>query len=334
MMSGHPERLLVTGGSGFIGTNIVSHFGGRGFNILNLDMAPPRNISHAEVWQQVDLLDDSSLKAAVRSFQPDFIIHAAARTDLDGASPDEYEANVCGVRNVIDAILGVDAIRHVIFLSSRLVCRIGYAPTSDTDYSPTTAYGASKVMGERLVRDADLDVPWTILRPTSIWGPWFDVPYRTFFDQIARGRLVRIGDTKIFKSFGFVGNTMHELERLLYAPSDLVAGRTFYLADYVPLDVWDWAACIRRTLGAPPIRTAPKGAIRAAARAGDVLQFAGWKNVPLTSFRLDNLVTPMVHDLSPLQAIVGPLPYSMEAGVAATVEWLRLHSRTYGGRPQ
>ena len=38
---------------------------------------------------------------------------------------------------------------------------------------------------------------------------------------------------------------------------------------------------------------------------------------------MNNLLTPMVHDLAPLEKIVGPLPYSMDAGVAETVKWLR-----------
>ena len=70
--------------------------------------------------------------------------------------------------------------------------RIGYQPDSDTDYCPTTAYGASKALGEEAVRAAQLDVPWVIVRPTSIWGPWFDIPYRTFFDSIQHGRFFRI----------------------------------------------------------------------------------------------------------------------------------------------
>ena len=60
-----------------------------------------------------------------------------------------------------------------------------------------------------------------------------------------------------------------------------------------------------------------------AAKAGDLLKRLGWRNPPLTSFRLDNLVTEMVFDLTPIREIAGDLPYSMTEGIDLTVEWLR-----------
>ncbi len=45
-----------------------------------------------------------------------------------------------------------DPVERAVIASSRLVCRIGYQPGFDEDYCPTTAYGASKVETECLVR--------------------------------------------------------------------------------------------------------------------------------------------------------------------------------------
>jgi nucleoside-diphosphate-sugar epimerase len=320
------RRIVITGGSGFIGTNLVDFFESAGWEVLSLDVAAPRNPRHARLWRPADVLDVKVLEASCREFAPNAVLHAAARTDLDGRNLADYEANVRGVDNIIRLIASTPSIERVIFFSSRLVCRIGYEPSSDTDYCPTTAYGASKVAGEKAVRHAQLDIPWLIVRPTSIWGPWFDAPYRTFFDSIAHGRFFRVDGTRILKSFGFVGNTVYEVERLLRAPSSTVAGRTFYLADYPPIEVGEWAELIQQALGVRPIRAAPRSVLRAGAFAGDLLKLAGWNHVPLTTFRLNNLLTPMVHDLGPLDEIVGPLPYSVEQGVAATVEWMLDHS--------
>lgn len=320
-------RILVTGGSGFIGTNLVAHLVTHGHEVLNFDIAAPRNAQQSRLWHAGDLLDRAALGALIRGFAPDAIVHMAARTDLDGRSVDDYAANTLGVENLVAAVEGLQSLRRLIFASSRLVCRIGYAPQDELDYCPTTFYGESKVIGEQIVRAAAsrIPCPWLIVRPTSIWGQWFEEPYKTFFLSIARGRYVHPGSGKILKSFGFVGNTVHELQCLLDAPGDSVSGKTLYLADYPPIDVAVMANAIQAALKVAPIRRVSVGLLRSAAWLGDCLKACGWCNPPLTSFRLDNLLTPMMYNLEPLRAIVGELPYAMEEGVRITADWLKSH---------
>ena len=262
---------------------------------------------------------------AVKAFAPDLVLHLAARTDLDGKTVADYAANVTGVDNMVTAAMDCSAVKRVVFASSRLVCRIGYQPTSETDYCPTTAYGQSKVEGEQLVRARAATAPWDWIqvRPTSIWGPWFGVPYKLFFDAVARGRYVHPQGLQILKSFGFVGNTVRQLAAISSADRSLIDKRTIYLADYPPIDAGEMAAIIRSELGLPIGREVPLWLLKVAAGAGDVGKALGWKQPPLTSFRLANLVTPMVHDLAPLQAIAGTLPYSMKDGVRLTIAWMR-----------
>lgn len=319
------ERILITGGSGFIGTNLVEYYVQRGAEVLNLDIAEPRNQSHVQHWQKADILDSVLLRERIKAFKPNFIFHMAARTDLDGLSADDYAANIVGVENIISSIESLVGLKRIVFASSRLVCRIGYQPTGELDYCATTPYGESKVLGEKIVRAASYRIPcsWAIVRPTSIWGPWFDIPYKTFFLTVAKGRYFHPGSTEIRKSFGFVGNTVHELHRLIAVGEQSVFGRTFYLADYPAIDVRDFANAIQDELGVSKIRSIPVVALRVAAMLGDAAKNMGYANPPLTSFRLDNLLTPMLHDLESLKSVVGELPYTMQQGVAATVSWLR-----------
>jgi nucleoside-diphosphate-sugar epimerase len=261
------------------------------------------------------------------AYKPDIVFHMGARTDLDENRDIEgYAANVEGVANVIEAVRQAGSVERTVFASSRLVAEIGYTPKSETDYKPSTLYGESKVQGERLVRQsAGSFGPWVIVRPTSIWGPWFDEPYRNFFMSIAKGVYVHPGWRNPRKSYGYVGNTVYQIEKIVETPVERINGRTLYLCDYPPLHLQDWAAQIQKALGVSPIRRVPLTLLKLAAVGGDALKMLGWHHPPLTRFRLNNMLTEMVYDTSELESIVGPLPFSTEEGVAVTVDWLRTH---------
>jgi GlcNAc-P-P-Und epimerase len=316
-------RVVVTGGSGFIGTNAVEFYHAAGVPVLSLDSRAPQNIGHRAGWMGVDVRDVPALARAMEDFGATHVLHLAARTDLDGRTVGEYTSNTDGVRSVVDAIGQIGSVERVVFASSRMVCPIAYRPRSDEDYDPPNAYGASKVAGEQIVRRGDVHAVWTIVRPTSIWGPWFDVPYRGFFQAVARGRYVHPLGHRILKSFGYVGNTVAQLASILEAEESLVAGRTLYLADDPPIEVGELAEEIRRALDAPRIRSVPVSLLRIGARSGDILALLGVKNPPLTTFRLDNLLTEMVYDLGPLRGAIGASHvHTMAEGVRATTDWL------------
>lgn len=317
------RRIIVTGGSGFIGTNFTELLIRTGHEVFNLDVKPPVAVNEHAHWRQLDIRDRAALSAAMCEIAPDIVVHLAARTDLNGSSVSDYDANTDGVLNIIDAAAAA-GVERVLFASSRLVCRIGYQPKSPLDFCPTTPYGRSKVVGEELVRAAvDAPFEWAILRPTSIWGPWFHIPYRNFFDAIRDGRYLHPRGVRVRKSFGYVGNTVHQLLQLTQAPREAVHGQMFYLADYVPIEVLDWGQRVQAAFDAGPIRQVPMSALRLMASAGDGLSWLGWKNVPLTNFRLDNLVTEMLHDTSALRDVCGALPFTVIEGVERTVNWMR-----------
>lgn len=316
---------MITGGSGFIGTNLVEDCVAAGHEVLNLDARPPRNAASRARFVQLDILDARALLQAIREFSPDYIFHLAARTDLDGSSESDYAANTAGVSNVIAAAKTARSLKRAVFASSMYVCRLGYVPENDFDYCPHTVYGQSKVAGEDIVRrEAAGSFCWAIVRPTSIWGPWFDVPYRGFFEAVRKGLYVHPKGLQLRRSYGFVLNTVHQLNRLALTASDCdVHGKLFYLADYEPLDSRRWAELIAAAFGAPNVREVPLSAMRVAAWVGDMLKVLGVRNPPLTSFRLRNLTTDSVFDLSPIRRVAGDTPYSLEAGVDMTIAWIR-----------
>jgi nucleoside-diphosphate-sugar epimerase len=287
------------------------------------DVVPPPKAEHAPVWRMVDVMDTDEVHQALSAFAPTHVIHLAARTDLRGTTVEDYEVNIAGTANLLASADASPTVERVLVASTRLVCRLGYEPAADDDYAPDTPYGASKAKMEDLVRGAGLSKTWTIVRPTSIWGPWFGTPYRDFFLAVASGRYLHPKGVSIPKSFGFVGNTAHQLYGLCRAASDLVDKRTFYAADYEPIDVLDFATQIQRALMRRRVRSVPVGVLRIGALLGDGLLRCGMREPPLTRFRLKNLLTPMVYDLSPLREVVGPVPYSVGSGIDLSLEWLR-----------
>ncbi len=316
-------KILITGGSGFIGTNYVDYALNSGVEVLNIDIKPPFKKEHEKYYLHCDIMDYEKLATTIKNFKPDYVVHLAAKTGAHSITDlNEFAPNMQGVRNLIQAILQVNTVKHVIFTSTLLVCKMGYIPKHDTDYMPTTAYGKSKVEGELIVRNwKDLSFTWTIIRPISVWGPWMVEPYIDFFRAVKGGWYFHIGHGHYKRSMGYVENIAHEIHSILFAPIEKVSGKTFYVGDPEPTDLYEFAEKVREKLNAPKIRHIPLWAITVAAKVGDVLKFLGWKNVPMSSFRLNNILTEYVFDLSPIMAVAKPLPYDMDTAIERTVEW-------------
>ncbi|MCK4520293.1 NAD(P)-dependent oxidoreductase [Candidatus Parcubacteria bacterium] len=318
------KRILITGGSGFIGTNYIEFLlKDKNYDFINLDVDLPRNLTQKDFWRKCDLLDLDNLKKIIKDFSPNYVVHLAAKTGVDEKKLSDFKANTEGVENLLDIFKEIPCLERVIFTSSLLVCEMGYVPKHDTDYNPSTPYGLSKVKMEEIVRkQKNLPYTWTIIRPISIWGPWFDEPYKNFFKAVVQGWYFHIGSGHYKRSLGYVENIIYQIHRLLLAPLKKVDKKTFYLADNKPADLYDFANEIEKVSGAKKIRHIPLWFAKSCAKIGDVLKYLGWKSVPLTSFRLNNILTEYVFDMHPIMEISGFLPYNFKTGVRRTIQWM------------
>lgn len=312
-------KILITGASGFIGTNLLESLRGD-YEVINVDFNTPKNEKHIGYWRNVDIVDFKSLQKIVTDFAPDYIVHLAARTDLDGKTLEDYNANTVGVENVLKVARELPNLKKIIITSSMLVCKAGYMPQNQYDYNPTTVYGESKVHTEQITWNNIPTCDWAIVRPTSIWGPWFGVPYRNFFDMVKSKMYFHIGHRSCSKTYGYVENAVYQIKQILFNETLDTENKVFYLGDRPAIYIEEWADQIAGQLGHKVLRF-PYWLIRCAAWFGDVVGKLG-VHFPMTSFRLKNMTTDNIINVDNTYQIAPNPPVDRVEGIKRTLKWM------------
>jgi len=313
-------RILVTGGSGFIGTNFMAFQAAQGVALLNLDWNPPLDPDHRAWWKEIDLMDQPSVQAAFDAFKPTHVVHLAARTDTDEpVDVDAYRQNHEGTRILLEVVKRCACVERIVVTSTQFVCEAGYQPKNDLDFKPFTVYGESKRRTEMITREAALTCCWTIIRPTTIWGPW-SLRYRdVMFKVMRKGLYFHPGKGRVVRSYGYVGNVVWQIDRMLHAPRPVVDGRVFYVGDR-PFDLKEWVEVVSRELVGKPVRYIPTFLIQLLAWVGDAFKLVGIP-FPITSGRFRSMTSDYITPMDKTIDALGEAPFSIEAGVKDTVKW-------------
>lgn len=320
-------RIFVTGGSGFIGTTLVDTLRATGATVMNYDAAPPAEAAQQPYWRKGSILDGAELTAALQSFAPTHVVHLAARADLDeSGTVADFPENSDGVSNLIAAVRATPSVERVIMTSTQLVCQPGYWPKHDEDYSPNTIYAQSKIITERLTREADLNCVWTIIRPTNIWGPRHPRHSGQFFSLLKRGLYWHPRGKSARRCWGYVGNVSYQIRRILELPADQVNRQVLYVGD-AAFDLVDWVNAASLRLTGKKTKTAPRSLLYLLALAGEAAQRCGLK-APLSLLRYRAMTEDYLTPIQRTIDLTGPAPYSMEQAIDETLHWLANRNTT------
>ena len=219
--SGGPRRATVTGAAGFIGSHLTRHLAGDlGTEVVGIDnersgrwsrVGVPVERVHADLGQ----LSFDDMRTAMEG--SDVLFHLAAeKYNSSKTTPEKVlETNVVATNRLFEAAAAA-GVRRIVFTSS-LYAYGGIGPDDMTEsepLAPTTLYGASKSMGEELLRVCERDhgMSWSVARLFFIYGP----------DQYAEG--------------GYKSVIISNFERMLRGEPPTIYGDGEQSLDYVYID--------------------------------------------------------------------------------------------------
>lgn len=204
-------KVLVTGGSGFIGSHVVDKLRDKGFDVRVFDMVVPERREDVEFYQG-SLLDFEALRMAMHSI--DSVLHLAAIADVNDVFTEPHYAesiNVRGTINVLEAARR-SKIDRVVYGSTTWVYGDTHAGLIDEDTplsAPSHLYTATKLAGEYYCQSYSrlYELPVTILRYGIPYGPRGRdravIP--AFVRQAVEGGPIKIsGDGLQFRQFVYV----------------------------------------------------------------------------------------------------------------------------------
>jgi dTDP-glucose 4,6-dehydratase len=261
----NPQKLLVTGGAGFIGSAVVRRAVALGYQVLNLDkltyaasLDAVRAAADSPAYQfvEADVADAEAVRAALESFQPDAILHLAAESHVDRSidGPAVFiETNVMGTFVMLEETrrywreLPADraqTFRFVQVSTDEVFGSLGSegAFTAQSPYAPNSPYSASKAAGDHLARAwfKTYDLPVVVTNCSNNYGP-FQFPEKLIplvIERAISGQSIPVyGSGMNVRDWLFVDD---HAEALLLAATRGVPGETYLFggrAERTNLDV-------------------------------------------------------------------------------------------------
>ncbi len=266
-------RVLVTGGSGFVGANLVTTLLDRGYSVRSFDRAPSPLAPHAQLQVlQGDITDKAVCAQAVEGID---LMGGASVSDE--YRPRSFAINVGGTQNLVDAGQAA-GVQRFVYTSSNSVVMGGQNIAGGDETLPYTSrfndlYTETKVGAERFVlsQNGVGDMLTCAIRPSGIWGRGDQTMFRKLFESVIAGHVkVLIGRKSARLDNSYVHNLIHGfiLAAQHLVPGGTAPGQAYFINDADPINMFEFARLVVEACGQPWPRLRVNGPIVAAAMTG------------------------------------------------------------------
>jgi len=332
-------RVLVTGGTGFLGRHLVWRLLGSGHQVVFTG----RNVEAADtVMQHTPSLGtpaefvriahgqagaERALHEAV--YAVDAVVHCAALSSPWGNRRAFEQANVEATREVL-SVCKSRSIKHLVHISTpglyfdfrdRLDIR-----EDEPLPAPANFYAATKAAAEVLVRQAGHLGSAVILRPRAIFGPHDNTLLPRLLRVARRGSLPLMRGGRAWLDLTYVDNVVDAVELALEQPGTSPLGATFNISNGEPMQVGELFQVLAAAFGLRTrLRRVPYPMVDVAARVMEGLARLrpGWEP-PLTCYSAGLLAFSQTLDLTSARQHLGYAPrIPLREGLARTAEWFR-----------
>ncbi len=204
-------KVLVTGGSGFIGTRLVEDLLKENHEVKIFDKRASE--TYPDLVIIGDVRDKEAMIDACKNMD---VIYNLAAEHADNVTPKSLYAdvNVGGAKNVVIAAKE-NNITRIVFTSTVAVYGLSQEyPDESFEPNPVSEYGITKFAAEEIFNtwvDYSTDNSLTIVRPAVVFGENNVGNVHRLIEQIEKGRFVMVGAGNNKKSMGYVGNISHFL---------------------------------------------------------------------------------------------------------------------------
>lgn len=322
-------KVLVTGSSGYVGKFLVPILKQKGWYVIGID----RNLSATSLedeFVQTDLLNKENVKNIVNS-DIDLIIHLAAAKSDWGLSDEEFYRDNKEVTNVLLKTAEEAGVMNHVFYSTVAV----YGPSNeskaeDAEYSPTIAYGSSKMECEKAYfqfQKRNKEAKIKIIRPSVIFGP--EHPESTniyrLIDAIYNNRFFMIGGGQAFKTTSYIYNLMDATEFILDR-MNIPGIEDFIYVDQPVIQTKRLVNYIYNSLGLKgKPKNLPLNIIKPVARIFDLLAEITGKDLPITAARIEKFCTSTNFSSNKIFNLGFKQNISNEEAIHETVNWQLSH---------